>query len=762
MIVRHRFGLLLAGVSMLVVPALARAADAEGVGEIIVTAQKRAERLSDVPISITAASGEQLREQNITASNGLAKAVPNLTVTDYGNPTTTFFTLRGVSQFDFSDHQESPVAVFSDGSYIPYLGAIGANLFDLERVEVLRGPQGTLFGRNATGGVIQLVSVKPTAELSGYGQFSYGNYNAVRAEGAISGPIGGGVLARLSVVKDSHDGYYKNLAESGRKGDGNNVSARGQLYKDFGDGNDVSLITRYSHDKVSTIPARASASYPDPKTGLYVSGNGAEFAAFCSSYFGTTVGADATDCVSGDVETGNPYDISHNRRGGGLDRTTYGGTLTINLKLADTVTLTALTTYDRLKKDYENEDSDATSADILAFNQYARSRDIAQELRIAGKQDWGQWLVGAYYLSIKGRYSSGFSFFPSDPTSSALIANHWTLDNDAYAIFGQGEWKVAPGLRLIGGLRYTWDRKRFDYRASCSGEGCVPFGMDDPSIVQGTGYYEGIAGARPDRKSGNWDGKIQLSYEPSKDLLVYAGISRGTKAGGFNAGTVASYTVAQTRYNDEVLTSYEAGFKASLADRRIAVNGSVFYYDYDGVQLYSQVGTSTLTFNSNARIYGAELEVNALVARGLTVGASASLLNTLTDPIEIANPLTGEVTRERQRMPNAPGGTLTGYVRKEWTIGTYKLITQADTRWISGQKLNIIDYPATHQGAYALVNARIAFGPENDAWEIAAYVQNIGAVTYRIAANPFATTNGSVVSIYGPPRLFGASVRVKF
>ncbi len=760
-----RWSILFAGTSLLAMgPAVAQEAtptsDDEGV--IVVTAQKRAQNLQDVPISVAVASAAQLREQNIVSSVSLGKVVPNLTVNDYGNPAFTIFTLRGVSQFDFSDHQESPVAVFTDGSYVPYLSAVGANLFDLERVEVLRGPQGTLFGRNATGGVVQMISAKPTRDLSGYAQLSYGNYQSLRAEGAISGPIGGGVLGRLSVVKDQHDGYFRNLAGGGRKGDGDNVSARGQLYKEFADGSDIGLVVRYSRDTVSTIPNRTQPGYPDPVTGLYVNGNGPDFVAFCSAFFGTQVGANATDCLSGDVASSNRYHIQNNRIGGGLKRTSYGGTLTANFKLSDDVTLTSVTSYSHLDKDYRNEDSDGTSLDYLLFEQGAGARDIQQELRLAGKGDWGQWLLGAYYLNIHGDYDSGFSFYPTDPDLQALASNRWKLNTRSIAIFGQGEVKLADRLKLIGGLRYTWDRKIIDYRTSCLGAGCSLFGLDNPDIVQGTGYNATVPGARPVRSTGNWDGKIQLSYEPSDDLLLYAGVSRGTKAGGFNAGTTAFYTVAETRFDDEMLTDYEAGFKASFADRRLTVNGSVFYYDYKGVQLFSQLGTSTVTFNSDARIHGAELDVRARVSSTFDLGIAGSLLDTRTDPIEVVNILTGTVSRSRQALPNAPKRTASLYGRKIWPLGDFHLTTQGDVKWNSSIKLNLIDYPATRQPAYALANARISFGPSAGPWEISVYAQNIFDKAYSVAAVPYQTTNGATVNIYGPPRLYGMSARLAF
>jgi iron complex outermembrane recepter protein len=730
------------------------------VEEVVVTAQKRSENVQKVPIAVTAVAGDQLREQVVTSTVALGRVAPNLTVTDYGNPVITVFTLRGVSQFDFSDHQESPVAVFVDGSYVPYLSAVGANLFDLDHVEVLRGPQGTLFGRNATGGVIQVVSAKPTATPSGYAMVQAGNYGAIRAEGAVSGPIGGGVLGRLSLVDDQRHGYFHNTL-GGSKGDGDDLSWRAQLYKDFDGKGDLTLMARGSRDRTSTSPYSASAAYPDPSTGLFVKGNGAAFADFCSSFFGVSVGADPVDCLSGDVSHHNRYTITANRKGGGFRRDYYNLNATLNLDLG-TVKLTSITSYGHLRKGYSDEDSDGTSYDLLVFAQEARAEDFSQELRLAGHNGRFNWVVGAYALGINGDYSSDVSFFPGDPLFAADAANAWKLDDRTYAVFGQTEVELTDALKLIVGARYDHDHKTFDFHTPCAGPGCALLGFSDPSIVQGTGYDASVPGAQPVRNSDNWDGKLQLTWQATDNVMAYGGVSRGTKAGGYNAGSTAFYTVGQTIFADEVLTDYGVGLKSSWLDNRLRLNASVFYYDYDKVQVFSQLGPSTLTFNDDAKIYGAEFEMQARPTATLTLGANVSLLHSRLDPLAVPNVLTGTVAMVSQRFPNAPDATVSGYVRKEWPVGPGYVAVQADAKWQSSQKLNLIDYPATLQPAYALVNGRLSVGPADKRWEAAVYVQNIANQGYRVAAAPFVTTNGAIIEIYGPPRLVGVSLMAQF
>src|SRR6202035_445365 len=187
-------------VAWLPVSSLRAADSADILTEIVVTAQKRAQNIEDVPVSVEAIGAQALRDRGITSTVQLGSATPGLIVNDYGNPVITVFTLRGVQEFDFGDHQESPIAVFVDGSYVPYLSAVGMDFFDMERVEVLRGPQGTLVGRDATGGAIQRISAEPNENMTGYAQVDAGDFNERRVEAAVSGPIGDGWLGRLSVL----------------------------------------------------------------------------------------------------------------------------------------------------------------------------------------------------------------------------------------------------------------------------------------------------------------------------------------------------------------------------------------------------------------------------------------------------------------------------------------------------------------------------------------------------------------------------------
>lgn len=729
--------------------------------EVIVTAQKRKQDIQDVGLSVRALSADTLRDRGITETQDLGNATAGLIVNDYGNPVITVFTLRGVQEFDFGDHQESPIAVFVDGSYIPYLSGVGMDLFDMQRVEVLRGPQGTLFGRNATGGAIQLVSAKPTERLTGYAQLDGGTYDARRLEAAISGPLIDGWLGRLSVLKDEHAGYFENLIGP-NPGNADNSSWRGQLFRSFAGNADLTLEVWGSHDDTSSSPYQDSAAYPDPTTGLLLPGaaNPAAFAAFCESFFGATVGSHPTDCLSGDSVTGDPFKIRNNRVGQ-FKRDYFGASATINLDLA-IGTVTSITSYGNLEKDYGGEDSDGTSLDLLTFGQNVDAHNISEELRLAGKSARNDWVLGLYGLRIDGNYGTDVGFFMFDSPLTAYLNNSYFMNTETWAIFGQTEFTFVPHWSVTAGLRWTEDDKDFSMVTPCSGPGCGPLGFTNPEFVQGSGYNSSVPGAQLTRHSGNWDGKLQLNWKPSPEFLGYAGITRGTKAGGYNGGATAFYTVSQALFNDEVLTDYELGAKSQLAGNRVRLNGSVFYYDYKNMQVFNQEGISTVTFNRNGSVYGSELDLDSRIGDGLDVQLGVALLHTHIAPVANLNLATGELIYASQELPNSPHATINGAVTKSWVFGAYRFSLEGSGRWVGSRKLNLIDNPATNEDAYYALDARASYGASDGRWEVAIYSQNVTNQEYRIAATPFAGTNGGVINIFGPPRTVGGSFLIRF
>jgi iron complex outermembrane recepter protein len=730
----------------------------DGLQEIIVTAQKREQDIQSVGISVAAFSGEQLRDLGINATAQLGSQTPGLMVADYNNPATTTFSVRGVSQIDFADHEESPVAVFVDGAYVPYLSGVGMSMFDLDRIEVLRGPQGTLFGRNATGGAVQLITTKPGKDFDAYVDVTDGQYGLVETALAVGGPLTDNVQARVAFASTKHDGIFVNDAGP-NKGDADSQNFRAQLRFQPSDTTDVLLSLHGSQDRESSVPYVPIPIYINPKTGLAVSGNPAAHNQFCQNYFGTTGMANSVGCLDNVPYTGNPYQISENQNGVGFRRDDAGATATVTWNLG-TTNLTSVTNYEHFQKNYGPEDDDGTPLSSFDFGQMVHAWNGSQEFRLAGSSDRDRWVGGLYYLVIDGDYGVTTSIYQQAPPigESLAVDNSYSLRDNTWAVFGQNEFDFRPDLTLTTGLRWTQDRKRFALYTGCNGPGCEVFGYDSPDIVQGTGYNDSVPGAQTIRDQGNWSGKLQLDWRPRDQALLYAGITRGTKAGGYNAQSTATWTVQQEIFKDEVLTDYEVGFKTTEFNNRVRVNGSAFYYHYSDLQVFSQAGASVFTFNTNAIVRGAELEVSTTPLHGMQIDLGVSWLNSLTDPIQNVNALNDNVLYVREQLPFSPPFSVNALIRQEWRVfaGTFSL--QADAKWLDTHKVELLDDPALLVAPYAVANIRAAYETKDRHWKVSVFVNNVFNNIHLINGTNVGSVDGSVLGIYGPPRWFGGEV----
>ena len=726
--------------------------------EVIVTAQKREQSIQSVGISVAAFSGDQLRDLGVSATSQLGSQTPGLIVADYNNPAVTTFSVRSVSQIDFADHEESPVAVFVDGAYIPYQSALGMSMFDLERVEVLRGPQGTLFGRNATGGAVQIITAKPSNKFEGYADITAGQYGLFQVEGAVSGPLSDRTQARVSISSVDHRGIFRNDAGPD-KGDADSKNFRAQFRFQPSETTDALLSFRGNRERVSTVPYVPIPVFIDPQTGLAVAGNPAAHDAFCQAYFGTTGMRDSVGCLAMVRYTGNPYRISENQDGVGFRRDDKGATATLTWGLGSTK-LTSVTNYENFKKDYGPEDDDGTPIDTFHFGQTVRAWNASQELRLEGTGKADRWVAGAYFLVIDGRYSVTTGIYQDAPPAglATLVNNAYSLRDTTWALFGQNEHDISPTVTLTTGLRWTQDRKKFAFYPECIGPGCDVFGFNSPAIVQGTGYTDAVPGAQPSRDKGNASGKLQIDWHPLDRTLLYAGITRGTKAGGYNAQSTATWTVNQEIFDDEILTNYEVGLKTTSANNRLRLNGSLFYYHYSNLQVFSQAGASVFTFNVNAKVHGGELELTAAPLHGMVVGAGISWLDSLTDPIQNVNALTGGVRFARQELPFSPRYSVNALIRQSWEIGHGTISLQADAKWLDTHKVELLDDPALISAPYAVANVRATYETMDQHWRLSAFANNVFDKVPLINGTPTASVNGSVLAIYGSPRWFGGTL----
>jgi iron complex outermembrane receptor protein len=730
--------------------------------EIVVTAQKREQAIQDVGIAITAFSGEQVRDLGLSSSADIGMHSPGLIVTDNG-PAITAFTLRGSGQLDFGDHQEGPVAVYVDGAYMSYLGGVGFKMFDIERVEVLKGPQGTLFGRNATGGVVHIITKRPTPEPEGYAEVTVGERGLFRFDSAVSGPLTDTLSGRASVYFDQANGYMENIV--GRDlNDVDNMSGRLQLLFEPNEDLAIRLQGQWTIDDATAQVykmrrAFTDGIFPDANTGVprpIVGGvadglvkfdpSDATYADFCANaLFAFAPGP--TDCF-GDI----PADISDDPRTVAADQIGYfkryiyegGGDIDWDLGWAKVVSITDFKSF---TKKYI-EDSDSSPVTRWEFPQQVDSTQFSQELRLEGEGEQYRWTVGAYYLNIDGRFHSGINVINN---LGMLIDNRFSLETDTWAVFGQGEYDFSSQWTLLVGVRWTEDDKDFDASPRCYS--FVDIAGTPLCTVAFGAFLQDNQPYSLTRSEGDWSGKAELDWKPNDDWLLYVSATRGQKAGGYNGGGSFLFDLTGTEYDGETLAAYEGGFKSTLFGGTTRLNGALFYYDYKDFQTFTQVGPALFVFNVDAEVLGGELELVTNPWEGWEFLLGLSLLDATQKDLTFFG-----TTRDRD-MPNAPEATVNGLGRYEWAMFGGTMAAQIDFRYVDTRQINAVDHPALIDSSYWLANGRVFWNSENNHWGVTFFVNNMLDTDYVPTAFDTTTFTGNVEQVINPPRWFGGSVR---
>jgi iron complex outermembrane receptor protein len=729
--------------------------------EIVVTAQKREQRLQDVGIAVTVFSGNEIRDLGFTNTTDIVTMTPglNYTVPNAESSQINFF-LRGVGLNDFADANENPVAVYVDDVYHPAMGGLSFQLYDMERVEVLRGPQGTLFGRNTTGGLVHFISKRPTKDFQGYAQLSGGRFGEIKFEGALSGPLTDGVEGRLSVATNKNDGWTKNrFPGTPDFNETNAVAARGQLQFDRSDSFKALLLGYYS-DNNATVGAwqhQSTDIVNGESVPLEPNQQGVGVDCNLDGVVDATDRPPGTDCFGYTDTDGNPWAGEFDRHGK-VKVKSSGGTLNLDWTLggAKLTSISAYQTVDRL----QSEDTDAGPFPLILPTFQAKTDTFTQEFRLGGGDDHFNWLAGLFYFDNKvdGHYlldltNLGFVFFDAVYTQKSASS----------AAFGQVEYALADSWKLIAGVRYAHDTKRLDYfNQDTSGFFTDVIGL--PTNVA-FDFSPATVGDLAREKDDSVSGKLELDFKPHDDLLVYGSVSRGTKSAGFNVGFLdqtqifAANTVATIPYGPEKLTSYEVGFKSTIANRT-RLNGAAFYYDYKDFQTFRFELLNQVIFNTDATVYGVDLELQSSPTDHLDLTLGLNYLDaTAKDIPRSSDPADG--FRDR-RMVASPKISANAMLRYHWPVGTGKVSVQAWGNYQSEEFFDIQNVPVSRQPGYALGNLRVAYTAADDRWEAAAFVHNIANKAHLSYTFDFTATFGFNQQAYGPPRWYGAEVRYKF
>lgn len=747
--------------------------------EVIVTAQKKEQNLQDVGVSITAFTGQQLDALGWNNSLDIGAQTPGLVTTSNSGDSANIalFSVRGVSQLDFAEGQEAPIAIYQDEAYLSSPGSSGAPAFDTARIEILRGPQGTLYGRNATGGLVHFISNKPTKDFESSLDLTVADFGRVGATGVLSGPLSDAVQGRIALYHNEDDGYVKNTIGQDLRAD-DTTSVRGILNFEIGDNVNLELIGRYTDISSSggVYHSRASKGLADGSVVFCQPGD-----TDCGTFTGDQPigsnnffsGGALFDVANGQIDDGigDELEGAFDRDDAGVDREAGNITAILEAQLTNNINLTSVTDFSSSEKEYREED-DSQSRNFVTYDATADVEQFSQELRINGATENFEWIAGAYYLDISNVFTGAFAF-PSDGYFPEFTGDSST---ETISFFGQIDYHISDTLLLTAGIRWTQDEKDFIHQmtqcdiTSPAALGFCPASLISDPVLAADPFSDnaGFAGLLVDgeqrlftRTDTEVSGKLQLDWQVSDDHLLYAGVSRGTKGGGFNTPT-DGFDLAEIEFvgfEPEILTAYEIGAKTVWADGAVRINGSAFYYDYDNFQAFFFADTTSRLINAEAEFFGAEVELTFSPGNGWDVLAGISVLDTSVNGV---SPDGGTIL-EDEEAPLAPGFSLNGLVRKEWTLRSGGAIAgQISGNYVGEQFFNVDNQEVTQGGDYTLVDFKLSYYSPNDNWEASLFANNLfdeRALTYSYDISGF---GNYTIQTFGPPRWVGVNVKFNF
>lgn len=730
--------------ALLIAPA-AQAQQSGGIETVIVTAEKRAEDAQKVPIAMSTISGDSLDSQGIVGFEDLSARVPSLRFGAGVTGGEHVVTLRGLGSQNTTSGGDSPVAYSVDGVYQARTTAVDPEFYDVARIEVLRGPQGTLYGRNSVGGSINVITNKPTDEFGAALDVLYGNYDAWTVRGWVNIPLtqadsgGAQVAARLTGVSSQHDAYQKNFSTvpgHTNRSDGQDFyMLRGQVLFDFTPKVSFLLSGNYSenNDPVATKLAWGTAPLA----------NQARF-------------------------VGQVYDPNPRHSSAGfpdrLSQKNYGVSGTLNWDFGG-ATLTSITAYSKGKW-FQTNDADSSNLDIAHLNYWTMDAEqFSEEVRIASNTSESplSWIAGFFYFHETVK--QGFEFIDTGlnaPLGTAFaFTNGGTIKTTSWAPFGQLDFDFAKTswnvpLTLTAGLRYSNDSKKINDFLNYA---VTDFGLNFPQAKIISPGWSQITG------------KVGLAYQASENTMLYANASRGYLAGGELVGNFPGV------YGPESAWNYEAGFKSTFADNRVQLNTSAFYTRIRNMQVFVQDITGSRIDNAGkAHVEGVEAELTALPVEGLRLNLGVSLMKAKYDEYKTINnryagpgpgcdPITAICDFKGNRLIQTPkySVSLGAEYNFDTAIGT---ITPRADVYFSGDVYFLSANTANdRQGAYSQTNLSLGWVSTDGRWNATAFVRNLENADVisndGLQANTIGMGYGIDNYTYFPPRTFGLRIGLK-
>lgn len=706
--------------AMMPLPALAEAV----LEEIVVTARKKSENLQDVPISVYAKTGASLQKSGIGESLAIDELVPNLEIKTFGGQPNIF--IRGVGNNDFNATTISPVSMYQDGVLLGLTGSQSMPMYDVDRIEVLRGPQGTLFGRNTTGGALVFHSTQPGDEMAGHARIRVGDNDRLDAEFGVSIPLTEATAVRLSGASFQHDGDRYNVTQ-GRDVNGSEMrGARAILVSEVTDALTLTANIHWAEDRSDYRQGRQAPDGPDVlgythptpnnKEKLYLDGP--------NRHYADQLGASVT------LEWSN-----------------------------ESYTVKSISAVEDAETDYCGDiDQSPNSLDHLCFA--TDGEQFSQEFNLSFSTESGMdWLLGAYYLREKIEHSTEGPLFGDTPFALPVDGLSHRI-TDTMAVFAEVTYALADRWSLNVGLRYTFEEKEADV------ESAINLSILDPSLPN-----EAAAYLVPKRNlEEDWDamsGRIALSYDLTDDVMLYASLSSGFKSGGFNLGSFFDPNEVTT-VDPEFLTAYELGVKSTFWQQRGRLNLSGFYYDYSDLQVYIYTAGSSpanpvvfaLENAADAEIYGLEAELELVPVDGLSLQAGLGWLR--TEYKNFVSAIGGDLSGNQ--LPGAPKLNANLAVEYKHSLtDALSLSLRGEYSYTDHRYFSVFEDDAiSSRGSHSLINGRLSIGAVDQSWEVALWGKNLADKDYIVDATDLRGTFGIVPLYLGDLRSYGIEVSTRF
>ncbi|MDO8863940.1 TonB-dependent receptor [Haliea sp. E1-2-M8] len=738
--------------------------------EVVVTATKRAEGVQDIPLSVTVFSQNDMDLRGFSNLQGIQEATPNLNFSvQSAGQNVARVTLRGIGTETLVGGGDPGVAVHIDGVYVGRNSVAAGDIFDIARVEVLRGPQGTLYGRNATGGSINIITERPSREFEASVDLAIGNYDARRFRAIINGPITDSISARLALFSDKRDGFYDNLFNGRDSDDKDSLGGRLQFLWESESGNEI-LLRAYRSDFDSIGPGSTYLGDDIPPTatgypaGYLVGVSSGPLPPPGAPIIADLYGLGTT--AAGDPILSRPTELRDIRRDAPefLDQTIEGIDLEANFMVSEGILLKSISSF----QTNDNEilvDSDNSELPIQTRYRLNEAEQYSQEFNLISQgESRFHWILGAFYyheeLTETFNTSTPAGLLPlttplppgAVPGGGGAAQDRIALHEvDSYALFAQLSYDLSERTSVTVGLRQTWDEKQQD--RPTGGQ----IDLTNNFLFMGRGATGPLPPSTAEANFSELTYRVSVDYALSDDNMLFASVSNGYKSGGFDFNGGVLEGDEQVPYEPEFVDAYEVGSKNKFYDDRFILNLTAFYYDYSDLQVFRLTGDGPLTDNAaQSTIWGLEAETEFLITEAFHVDASVGHLDATYDEylVEVPPPTQDFSGKTLNYAPE-----WTAHVGAEYTamVGQDELIFRVDWSYRSDTYFDRANTDFDTQDAYSLVNARVRYNTNK--WFADVFAQNLTDkeyVTGQLINPPFAC--GCRTVNVGAPRTYGVTV----